>query len=106
MIQCLLLSTDPTLTLENVIGVMEKVSVDNRRQVWEEVLEWRAVKEICSSHSSEEEILHSCADSYISKHDSSWEYMYLVEWSYMYGEMAAARKAKSFLQQKGEWLVV
>ena len=100
MVQCLLLSTDPTLTLENVSGAMEKVSVDKRRRVWEEVLERGAVEEIYNSHSSEEEKLHSCANSYISKPDSSWED--LVELLYMYGEMAAAKKAKSFLQQKGE----
>ena len=104
MIQCLLLSTDPTLTLENVSGAMEKVSVDKRRLVWEEVLGWEAFEEIYSSHSSEEEKLHSCADSYISNPDSSWKD--LVEWLYWHGEMAAAKKAKSFLQQKGEWLIV
>ena len=104
MVQCLLLSTDPTLTLENVSRAMEKVSVDKRRLVWERVLEMKAVDEIYSSHSSEEEKLHSCADSYISKPDSSWED--LVEWPYWHGEMAAAKKAKSFLQQKGEWLIV
>ena len=104
MIQCLLLSTDPTLTLENVIGAMEKVSVDKRRHVWKEVLERRVVEEIYNSNSSEEEKLHSCADSYTSKPDSSWED--LVRWLYVYGEMAVAKKAKSFLQQKGEWLIV
>ena len=104
MVQCLLLSTDSTHTLENVSGAMEKVSVDNRRQLWEELLGKEAVEEIYNSHSSEEEKLHSCADSYISKPNSSWEN--LVELSYVYGEMAAAKKAKSFLQQKGEWLIV
>ena len=105
MVQCLLLSTDPTLTLENVSGAMEKVSVDKRRLVWETVLGWEAVEEIYSNHSSEEEKLQSCADAYVnSKSDSSWKD--LVEWLYRYGEMAAAKKAKSFLQQKGEWLIV
>ena len=54
MVQCLLLSTDLTLTLENVSGVMEKVSVDKRKQVWEKVLGEEAVEEIYSDHSSEE----------------------------------------------------
>ena len=105
MVQCLLLSTDPTLTLENVSEAMEKVSVDKRRHVWNEVLESRVVNEIYNSNFSEEEKLHSCADAYVnSKPDSSWKD--LVEWLYRYGEMAAAKKAKSFLQQKGEWLIV
>ena len=102
--QCLLLSTDLTLTLENVSGSMEKVSVDKRKQVWEVVLGEEAVEEIYSSHSSEEKKLHSCTDSYISQPDSSWED--LVELLYWHGEMAAAKKAKSFLQQKSEWLIV
>ena len=105
MVQCLLLSTDPTLTLENVSAVMEKISVDNRRLVWEGVLGGEAVEEIYSNHSSEEEKLQSCADAYVnSKLDSFLED--LVEWSYRYGEMAAAKKTKSFLQEKGEWLIV
>ena len=66
-----------------------------------EVLGGEAVEEIYSNHSSEEEKLHSCADAYVSsKPDSSWED--LVRWLYMYGEMAAAKKAKCFLPQKGE----
>ena len=104
MVQCLLLSTDPTLTLENVSGAMEKVSVDKKKQVWERVLGREAVEEIYNSHSSEEEKLHSCANSCIFKPNSSWKD--LVRWSYWYGEMAAAKKAKRFLQQKGEWLIV
>ena len=79
--------------------------MDKRRLVWERVLRGRDVEEIYSSHYSEEEKLQSCADAFVnSKPDSSWED--LVEWSYRYGEMAAAKKAKSFLQQEGEWLIV
>ena len=105
MVQCLLLSTDPTLTLENVSEAMEKVSVDKRELVWKGMLQTKAVEEIYSDHSSEEEKLHSCADAYVnSKPVSFWET--LVEVLYWYGEMAAAKKAKSFLQQKGEWLIV
>jgi ASC-1-like (ASCH) protein len=83
---------------------MEKVSVDKRREVWEEVLEEEAVEEIYSSHSSEEEKLHSCADIYVTcKPDSSWEE--LVRELYNWGEMAAAKEAKAFLQQKGWWFI-
>ena len=79
--------------------------MDKRRGVWEEVLGGRAVEEIYSSHSSEEKKLHSCADTYATcKPNSSWED--LVQWLYDYGEMAAAKEAKAFLQQKGGWLIV
>ena len=99
------LSPDPTLNVENMTKAVEKVAVDKRREVWEEVLGDEAVDEIYSSHSSEEEKLRSCIDTYVTcKPDSSWED--LVEVLYDYGEMAAAKEAKAFLQQKGEWLIV
>ena len=97
------LSPDPTLTVGNVIRAMKKVAVDQRRQVWEVVLREEAVEEIYSSHSSEEDKLHSCADIYVTcKPDSSWKD--LVRKLYQdYGEMVAAKEAKTFLQQKGGW---
>ena len=112
------LSPDPTLTVENVTRAMEKVTVDKRRRVWEwvlgdkergvlgeEVLTKGAVKEIYSSHSSEEEKLHSCADTYANcKPDSSWKE--LIQQLYNWGEMAAAKEANSFLQQRGGWSII
>ena len=94
------LSPDPTLTVENVTRAMEKVTMDKRRRVWEWVLGEEAVEEIYSSHSSEEEKLHSCADIYVTcKPDSSWKK--LVQELYNWGGMAAAKEAKAFLQQRG-----
>jgi uncharacterized lipoprotein len=99
------LSPDPTLTVENVTRAMEKVSVDKRRRVWETIFNHRqVVEEIYSSHSSEEEKLHSCADTYVTcKPDSSLEE--LVRQLYDRVEMAAAKEAKAFLQQKGGWFI-
>ena len=83
----------------NMTRAMEKVTVDNRRQGWEKVLNWGAVREINSSHSGEEEKLHSCADTYVTcKPDSSLGQ--LVRNLYDCGEMAAAKDAKAFLQRK------
>ena len=68
--------------------------------MWKVVLEKGAVEEIYSSHSSEEEKLHSCADVYVTcKFDSSWKK--LVQQLYDWGGMAAAKEAKAFLQQTG-----
>ena len=80
---------------------MKMVKVDKRRQAWEEVLVERAVvEEIYSSHSSEEERLQYCSDTYVTaKVNSSWEG--LVQKLYNRGELAAAKKAKTFLQKKG-----
>ena len=58
------------------------------------------VKEIYNSHSSEEERLQYCSETYSAKPDSSWEE--LVQGLYYHDELAAAKKAKTFLQQKGE----
>ena len=95
------LSPDPTLTVENVTRAMEKVTVDKRRRVWEEIFNHhRLIQEIYSSHSIEEEKLHSCADTYVTCAPSiSWEE--LVCELYDSGEMAAAKEAKAFLQHKG-----
>ena len=68
--------------------------------MWEEVLEESAVGKIYSSHSSEKERLQYCAETYSAKPDSSWEE--LVESLYLNNEMSAAKKAKAFLQQKGD----
>ena len=76
--------------------------MDKRRQAWERVLEEEAVvEEIYSSHSSEEERLQYCSETYVTaKVNSSWED--LVQNLYYSGELPAAKKAKTFLQQKGE----
>ena len=66
----------------------------------ESAVDWSAVEEIYSSHSSEEKRLQYCAETYSAKPDSSWEK--LVKSLYYHKEMAAAKKAKAFLQEKGE----
>ena len=91
--------------MANVTKSMEKVTVDKRRPLWERLLGERAVKKTYNSHSSEQQKLHSCADTYItSKFDPSWEH--LVQELYDHGEMAAAREAKAFLQLYGRWFIV
>ena len=100
---------DPTLTLDNFIGVIEKVTSDKerRREVWEEVLAWQGdtpdsyLDEVDTNYSTEKEKTNVLADVYInSRPDSSWEH--LVRTLYDAGELAAAREAKSFLQQNSE----
>ena len=90
--------------MENVTRAMEKVTVDKRRGVWVRMLRRGAVEEIYSSHSSEKERLYSCAGHYVCEHDASWKD--LVQRLYANSEMAAAKEAKVFLQQKGRWLIL
>ena len=84
---------------------MEKVKIDKRKQVWENVLGWDVflershVEEIYSSHSSENERLHSGAYQYVCKPDSSWEQ--LTSLLYEQDEMTAVDQARPFLPPRG-----
>ena len=100
---------EPTLTVDNLVGVMEKVTSDKKRrkEVWWNVLEWTYpvpdsyVDEVYTKYTTEKEQTNVLADVYInSTPDSSWHH--LVETLYKEGELAAAKEAKSFLEQNGE----
>ena len=103
------LFADPTLTLDNFIGVIEKVTPDKerRREVWRKVLKWDRntpdsyLDEVDTNYSTEKEKTNVLADVYInSRPESSWEH--LVKTLYGAGELAAAKEAKTFFQQNGE----
>ena len=103
------LFADPTLTLDNFIGVIEKVTPDKerRREVWGEVLKMEYctldsfLDEVDTNYTAEKEKTNVLADVYInSRPESSWTH--LVKTLYDAGELAAAKEAKSFLQQNGE----
>ena len=98
---------DPTLTVDSLVGVMEKVTSDERRrrEVWEEVLRWEShiplfyFNEV-TKYTTDKEKTHALADVYVnSRPESSWQH--LVQTLYAEGELAAAKEAKSFLQQNG-----
>ena len=90
--------------MENVVGVMEKVAVERRKEVWSEceIIPDTQLEEIYRKYSTEEQRIHACADIYVNccPH-SSWTHLCwgLFEWN----EMTAARKAKTFIPQTGEW---
>ena len=95
---------DPTLTVDNLVRVMEKVTSDKRRKVWEEVLEcntpYSYLDEVYTKYTTDKEKTHALADVYINiRPESSWQH--LVETLYDESELAAAKEAKSFLQQNG-----
>ena len=100
-------STDPTLTVEKVTEVMEKVKVDKRRQVWDRVQTWRyglrrasPVDQLYSSHSTEKEKNLSCSDTYVNcRPEASWEH--LTTLLYEEDEMTAVDQARPFLPPKG-----
>ena len=89
--------------MENVVGVMEKVAVERRKEVW---YRWNIVpdsqlEEIYQKCSTEEQRIHACADIYVNCNpDSSWTH--LCRGLYEENEMTAAKKAKTFIPQTGE----
>ena len=100
---------EPTLTIDNLVGVMEKVTSDKKRrkEVWWKVLRWGLftpdsyLDEVYTKYTTEKEQTNVLVDVYInSRPDSSWHSLVLI--LYYEGEVAAAKEAKSFLQQNGE----
>ena len=95
--------SEPTLTVENVAGVMEKVAVERRKEVWSggDIVPYPQLKEIYQKYFTEEQRMHACADIYVNCHpDSSWTH--LCRRLYGENEMTAAKKAKTFIPQTGE----
>ena len=75
--------------------------------MWGKVLEWEYntpdsyLDEVDTKYTTEKEKTNVLADVYInSRPKSSWKH--LVETLYENNEVAAAKEAKSFLQQNGE----
>ena len=102
------LFADPTLSVENLVRVMEKVTSDKRRNVWEKVLKWRyqtpftCLDEVYTKYTTDKETTHALADLYINiRPESSWQHF--VQTLYDESELAAAKEVKSFLQQNGGW---
>ena len=80
---------DPTLTIENVISVMETVAVDRRKSI----LVPDTLLEECYQN-------YACADIYVNCHpESSWTHLCQRLWNNK--EVTAARKAKTFIPQTG-----
>ena len=96
-------SPDPTLTVENVVGVMEKVTDDGRVNVWSELIGNDSFNDITSKCSNEKEILHMSFDVYINCCCySSWED--LARLLYQELETAAVEEVRSYLNPRGRWL--
>ena len=89
--------------MENVVGVMEKVAVERRKEVWSDrdIVPDPQLEEIYQKYSTEEQRIHACADIYVNCHpDSSWTHLH--QRLYKKNEMTAVKKAKTFIPQTGE----
>ena len=98
---CVLNSLDPTLTVDNVTGVMEKVTDGGRKKVWSRCLGYDLFVDINSKCSSEKELLHTCSDIYVNcRPYSSWEDLARV--LYQKVETAAVEEVRSYLNPRGK----
>ena len=91
---------DPTLTVDNVSHVMEKVEPKVKTQVWvdacDDVVERVKMKELCRSGKEDE-----CADLYANCNpNSSWEL--LARSLYRHHQVAAVEEVRSYLPPRGE----
>ena len=97
---CTFYSPDPSMTFENVMKVMEKVTDGPHMEVWEWCLGSSISKEIKSKCSTEKELIHTCSDVYVHcYHDSSWED--LARGLYRNEETAAVEEVRAYLNPKG-----
>ena len=94
---------DDSLTVDNVTKVMEMGNADKILEMWKESGE-SLVKMVTRNLSTTKEKIRACVDLYLNccpdDIQPSWED--IASGLYDRGEMAAAREAKSFLQQNGE----
>ena len=102
---------DPTLTVENLLGVMEKMTDGRVEEVWERLINnYDMLKDVSSKCSTERELVSTCADIYVNCNpDSSWEEIACR--LYRDGETAAVEEAQSYLNPRGRfsqwvWFVV
>ena len=96
-------SPDPTLTVENVVRVMEKVTDDGRVNVLSKLIGSDLLANIISKWSSEREILHTSSNTYVNCCvDSSWERLARVLYREL--ETAAVEKVHFYLNPRGRLL--
>ena len=103
MHSCLSVYPEPTLTVDNVVGVLENVAVERRKELWSRrhIVLRPQLEEIYQKYSTEEQRIHACADIYVHcRPHSSWTDLY--QRLYAENEMTAVRKAKTFIPQTGE----
>ena len=104
-----MLFTDPTLTVDVLVDVMEKLTSDEerRRKVWRRVLRWENatpssyIDEVYTQlNTSAREKTQTLSDVYVNiTPESSWQH--LVRILYGQSELAAAKQAKSYLPVNG-----
>ena len=90
---------DPTLTVDNVSHVMEKVKPTVKMLIWNDVLEHGWIQAVNKEEFSFKE--EECADIYINcYHSASWDT--LAGSLYRHDQVAAVEEVRSYLPPRGE----
>ena len=90
---------DPTLTVDNVSHIMEKIEPKVKMQIWNDVLERRLIQDLTGENLSFKE--EECADIYVNCcHSASWES--LSGPLYRHHQVAAVEDVRSYLPPRGE----
>ena len=93
---------DSTLTVDNVLGVLEKVTDGRVKEVCQWLIDDDLLEDISSKCSTERELMHTCADIYVNcRHDSSWEE--IACGLYHEEETAAVEEVRSYLNPRGRF---
>ena len=98
------LPSDPTLTMDNVSHIMEKVEPNMKMLVWEDAcgvgMEEEKMKEVCMSGKEDE-----CAVIYVNYSPyASWNG--LARSLYRHHQVAAVEEVRSYLPPRGESLLL
>ena len=90
---------DPTLTVDNVSRVMEKVEPKEKMLIWNDVLERGWIESVNKEEFSFKE--EECADIYVNYcHSASWDT--LARSLYYHHQVAAVEEVRSYLPPRGE----
>ena len=90
------LSPDPTITVENVTQVLNKIEGDKWSVMKGGLIPSPLPEEIQRRYSTDADQIHGCADYYVNYHpNASWQR--LTQGLYVRKEFAAARESKSFM---------
>ena len=106
---CICTPPDPTLTVETVLSVMEKVTGSSAEKVWRYFIGSNTLEDIKSKCFTERELMHTCADIYVNcDPDSSWE---RIASGLYCKETAAVEEVRSYLNPRGRfcqwvWFVI
>ena len=107
-----LIYPDPSLTVDTVLRVMEKVTDGRAKEVWRRLFSGsvmeqmffgiNTLEDISSKCSTERELMHTCADIFVNcGPDSSWEHLALG--LYRFEETAAVEEVRSYLDPRGRF---